>query len=219
MNLGEILTEYRRQTKDNVKPYLIDDTAATIAFNEAQREACRRARLIVDSTTQGVAQVSVSAGNPIVNISDKIISIRRARLQSRSCPLTKRLVRTMDELAPGWDTSTNTSQPSQLVVDYQTDAVYLYPTPSDDDILLMTVTRDALYDVDADDDEPEINSRYLMPCIEWMKFRCYSNEDTDLYDERKASIALSRFEAEFGPAIGATNERFEFEHYDDVGER
>ena len=218
MKLFDILTDYRRQTQDQVKPYRFPDDEVVAYFNEAQREAARRARLIVDSTTDGVAQVAVSAGVPLVDISAKIISIRRIRLQSRSARLTKRTVREMDELAPGWDTSTHTSQPSTVVVDYQSDALFLYPTPAADDVLLMTVTREPL-EIHSNDDVPEIASRYHPALIEWAKFKAYSNEDTDLYDEKKASVALKRFEDEFGPPINAVNERFEFEHYDDVGER
>lgn len=219
MKLFDLLGDYRRQTQDRVKPYRIANEEAIIYFNEAQREAARRARLIVDSTTDGVAQVAVSAGIPLVDVSEKIISIRRARLQSSTSRLTKRTVREMDELAPGWDTSTQTSQPSTIVVDFQTDALFLYPAPKADDVLLMTVTREPLEDIEGDDDVPEIAGRYHHGLIEWMKFKTYSNEDTDLYDEKKASVALKRFEDEFGPPIGAANERFEFEHYDDVGER
>ena len=218
MNLREILDDYRRQTKDFSVPPLIDNEEAIKNFNEGQREAARRARLIVDSTSE-VAQISVSAGDSLISISPKIISIRRIRLQSRVTPLFKRLVREMDEMAPGWDTSTHQSQPSSVVVDYQTDALFLYPAPKADDTLLMTVTREPLSEVESDDDEPEINSRYLRGCIEWMKYKAFSNEDTDLFNEQKAESALKRFEDEFGPPISSMNERFEFEHYDDVGER
>lgn len=218
MNLREILDDYRRQTKDRAKPYLIADPEAIKYFNKGQREAARRGRLIVDSTSD-VAQVSVCAGIPLVDISPKIISARRIRLKSSTTPLLKRLVREMDEMAPGWDTSTSTSQPRCIVVDYQTDALYLYPPPKSDDTLLMTVVREPINDVADDADVPELNARYLEGVIEWMKFETFANEDTDLHDEKKASTALKRFEDEFGPPIGAMNERFEFEHYDDVGER
>ena len=219
MKLFDILTEYRRQIQDRVKPYLVANEEAIAYLNEAHREAARRARLIVDSTTDNVAKVSVQSGIPLVEISSKIVAIRRIRLESRSAPLRKRLVRDMDELAPGWDASTNLSQPSTVVVDYQSDALYLYPPPKNDDVLLMTIVREPLEDLKDDDDEPEIPGRYHHTLIEWMKFKTYSNEDTDLYDTKKANGALSNFEGEFGGRIGALDERFEFEHYDDVGER
>lgn len=218
-NLGEIIDEYRRQTRDATAPYLIGNDEAISNFNEAQREAFRRARLCVDSTTPSITKVSVNAGDSIVSIDPRILSIRRARLESRSCPLKKRIVREMDELSPGWDSQTSMSIPNSIVVDYNTDALFLYPTPINDDVLLLTVTREPLCDVEEEGDIPEINARYHKSCIEWMKYRAYSDEDTDLFDEKKAAIALSRFENEFGPSINAVNERFEFEHYDDIGER
>lgn len=218
-NVGEIIDEYRRQTRDVTAPYLISNDEAISNFNEAQRQAFRRAKLGVDSTTPSITNVSVNAGDSIVRIDPRIISIRRARLESRPCPLKKRIIREMDELSPGWDSQTSRSIPTSIIVDYQTDSLFLYPTPANDDVLLMTVTREPLCDVEGYDDIPEINARYYQSCIEWMKYRAYSDEDTDLFDEKKAATALSRFENEFGPAIGAVDERFEYEHYDDVGER
>ena len=217
MNLSEILNVYRRATGDKAAPYLVDDEDAIIFLNQAENEASRRARLLVDSSSD-IAIYPVVSGEPLVEISSKVISIRRARIAASSAPLKKRLVREMDEIAPGWDSSTNTSRPSSVVVDYQTNAVRLYPTPNEDGELCMTVTREPANSLEADDDVPEIPARYHHSLVEWMKFRTFSDEDSDMYDQRRADTALARFEEEFGPAIGAKNERFEFEHYDDVGE-
>lgn len=218
MNLREILDTYRRATGDKAAPYLVDDEDAINFLNEAENEAARRARLFVDSTSD-LAVYPVTIGDPLVTISNKIISIRRMRLASSSVPLKKRLVREMDELAPGWESSTNTSQPSDVVVDYQTGALFLYPRPKADDTLNMTVIREPESAMEADDDVPETPARYHFSLIEWMKYRTFSDEDSDMYDQKRAETALGRFEKEFGERQGAIDERFEFEHYDDVGER
>lgn len=219
MNAGQVIKDWRDQTKQKSIPYLIDDSEAFSYLNEAQMEAARRGRLLIDSTTSGIAQVDVSSGSPVVDIDSRIISIRRIRLASSSRPLAKRTVRQMDEQFPGWDTATTVSQPFVVVTDYQSDALFLYPAPKADDVLLMTVAREPLYVLARNSDDIEFSSRYVSGLIEWMKYRTYMNEDTDMFDAKKAAFSLAAFEAEFGQSIGAINERFEFEHYDDVGER
>jgi hypothetical protein len=219
VKVHEIDREFRRQIKDQAKPYLISAEQSLFFLNQAQREAARRARLLVDSTTDDVARYAVAAGEPLVTLSAKVISIRRARLASSARPLTKRTVRQMDEEFPGWDGAGTGSQPFVLVVDYQTDAAWLYPAPQSADTLLMTVTREPLKALADDDDQPETAPRYDDGLIEWMKYRAYLVDDVELYDPKQAAHALARFSAEFGEAIGAINERFDAEHYDDDGER
>jgi hypothetical protein len=219
VNLREIVKTFRREIKDTAKPYLITDEAAMHFANQAQLEAARRGRLLVDSVTTGICEVQVSAGEPVVDIDPRIISIRRARISSRSIPLGKRKVRDMDFEFGGWDASTNKSIPTIVITDYGTDQLYLYPAPKDDCTLFLTVTREPLDAMSDDDDQPEIKSRHHLALISWMKYRAYSDDDTDLYNADKASRALTEFAAEFGQPISATDEQFEFENYYDVGER
>ncbi|MFA7290896.1 MAG: DUF6682 family protein [Rhodocyclaceae bacterium] len=218
MTLDQLVAAFRRDIKDTKKPYLVSADDAMRYANQAQREAARRARLLVDSTSD-LCQVAVTAGEAVVDIDPCIISIRRARLQSASRPLLKAVVRDMDDHYAGWDSSSNTSTPYVVVVDYATDQLYLYPTPSTSDTLLLTVTREPLEDMEADSSTPEIAPRYHEALIAWMKYRAYTADDSDLYSEAQAARANAAFEAEFGPPTSAVNERFDLEHYDDVGER
>lgn len=217
MNVRKILDSYRMAIRDTKVPYFVEDLDAIIYLNEAENEAARRASLLVDSTSPEVIY-SVFAGDSVVQISSKIISIRRMILTSSSVPLKKRLAREMDEFAPGWSNSTNTSTPTSAVMDYESNSVFLYPKPDADNELRMTVVREPLIYMTNDANVPEIPARYHFSLIEWMKYRTFSEEDSDMFDQKLAEIALARFEKEFGEGRGAINERFEFEHYDDVGE-
>ena len=217
MNTREIIDAWRRDIKDTAAPYLISDELALIYLNQAQNEAARRARLLVDSTTDGVAQLSISAGEPLVELSDRVISIRRMRLSSPSRGLVKRTVRQMDESYPGWE-SAQPGQPFIAIVDYQSNALRIYPPPASADTLRLTVTREPIEDLADDGDTPEIAARYHFGLIDWMKYRAYLFDDAEIYDPAASGKALARFTAEFGESGGALNERFEFEHYDDDGE-
>ncbi len=218
MTLAEIVAAFRGEIHDTKKPYLVSDSDAIRYANQAESEAARRSRLLVDSRSE-VCSADVIAGDPVVSIDSRIISIRRARLQSSSTPLTKRQARQMDGEFAGWDASSSQSVPFIIVTDYGTNQLYLYPTPKADSTLMLTVTREPLNQMVADSDSPEIARRYHDGLINWMRHRAYQADDSDLYDAAASGRALAEFDAEFGPSIGAIDEQFEFEHYHDVGER
>lgn len=217
MNVTELFSAFRRDIKDTVKPYLVSDDSAFLYLNEAQTEATRRAHLLVSSTGPA-STASVSAGESIVDIDQRIIAIRRIRLASQSNQLRMSRVREMDSFNPGWDASSSQSTPSFAILDYETDKIYLYPTPAVADDLQMTVVREPVKVLNSEDDAPEIAPRWHLSLIEWMKFRTYINEDSELFDAKAADRALALFEQEFGPKRSASDEAFEYAEYHDIGE-
>ena len=217
MNVTELFSAFRRDIKDTVKPYLVSDDSAFLYLNEAQTEAARRAHLLVSSTGP-TSTASVSAGESIVDIDPRIIAIRRIRLASQSNQLRMSRVREMDSFNPGWDASSSQSTPSFAILDYETDKIYLYPTPAIADDLQMTVVREPVKALTSEDDAPEIAPRWHLSLIEWMKFRAYINEDSELFDAKAADRALGLFEQEFGPKRSASDEAFEYAEYHDIGE-
>lgn len=219
MNRLEIITQFRGEILDAVAPYLISNELAIIYANEAQVEACRRARLLVDSSTDSVCEATVTSGNRLVPISPKVISIRRLRLSGETRPLARCRMQDMDEQVPGWDASVTPGTPTVAVLDYESSSICLHPIPSANGTVLMTVTRDPLAEMTADGSEPEIAERYHAKLSAWMRYRAFSIPDSDLYDPAKAAESLAEFESEFGKRVSAAEERFELENYNDVGER
>lgn len=219
MNLQKLRDMFRKSIRDTKKPYMVSDAEADEFANDAQVEASRRARLIVDSTTPNVAVVSVVAGDPLVTFDSRLISIRRARLATVGRPLVKKTVRQMDEEHPGWDKSTFQSTPSILVMDYESSNGYLYPIPNASTDLMMTVVREPLDEMLNDDDEPELPPRIHGALVQWMKKRAYELPDSDLFNADFAKAAEEEFTREFGTPSPAVSERWEFERYDDIGER
>jgi hypothetical protein len=219
VNLRELIDAFRDDTGDTELPYRVSDSKAIRFANRAQVEAARRARLLVDSSDETICRISYSAGDPIVSIDYRIISIRRAVIEGSSSVLAKRVMNQMDDEFPGWYSSESRSTPFILVVDYGAFEARLYPTPKSDGTLHLTVTREPKKPMSSDGDKPEIPARCHEGLIEGMKMYAYQSEDPDLSDEKLAAMAAAAFELEFGPAISSTNERYEFEHYHDIGER
>ena len=218
MNLGELIDAFRDEAKDTANPPFVSDKTAKRYANQAVSEACRRSRLLVDSTSE-LCELPITAGDPVIEIDSRIISIRRARSSLSSRPLVKRCVRDMDDQFSGWDSSSSTSIPSVIVVDYETNRIRLHPAPAENGTLYLTVVREPLTELENSKDEPEINRRHHHGLVEWIKYRAFNASDSDLYNPKKASEALAEFEREFGPPVSAAEEQFSLEHYDDVGER
>lgn len=215
MNLRQLIDRYRADTLDLKQPYFCDDDEVTFFANQAEAEACRRAFLLVDSTSN-LAQIDITAGDEGVDLDDRIIYLRRARLASRGRPLSFKVVRAMDEEVPGWEDSA-ASVPLVAVPDYQTNYLRFWPPCAADDTLKTTAIRTPLREMSDDGDEPEIPSRYHAFLLHWMKHLAYSKQDSDLADPKKAAEFEGRFAAEFGPARAAIDEHWAAEQYYDVG--
>lgn len=214
MNLGELKARFRREERDTALPYLWSDEDLTAWFSEAEEEACRRALLLVDSTTSA-AQASFSAGAIGVALPDTVIFVRRATLESNSIPLVPRVARTMDEEVPGWETA-QASVPRVFVPDWQTGYLRFWPPAVAAGSLNMTVVRTPASPMEGDGDEPEIRSQYHAYLLDWVKFRAYSVQDADTYDPKKSAKYEASFIQRFGNTT-AVNEHWALEQYYDMG--
>lgn len=202
MTLAELIAAYRAESLDNVKPYFVSDELATGYANEAVTEACRRSIPLRDSSMTA----SVTAGEELVPLSNKVIRLIRARLQSQSRPLEFVTTYEMDCGTPAWESITGI--PQSVVTDYQNNTLRLWPVPIADDTLLLTVDRLPLKKMESDDDEPELREEYHDGLVDWMLHKAYSRQDADMFDPRKAEQYARAFESEFGARSSARNEEW-----------
>lgn len=181
MNRAAIRKESRFRLKDMAKPYFWTDEWLDAAISEAEREACIRARLIEDDSSEA-ARLSVSPDSVRYALHPSVIDVVACELDSR----------------PGIPFAAWTLGESDLV---------LSEAPDADDTLLMTVIRTPLKDMAADDDEPEIGQRHHLNLIGWVEYRAYSVHDADRFDPDGAERGLARFEAAFGQRQTANVQR------------
>lgn len=206
MNAGELIASYRDESHDKAVPPLVKNERLIQFANEGEREACRRAHLLVDSSS-GFCSVSVSANEPLVDIDPLIINIRRAKLSISTYSLSPVRAEEMDRVNPGWELHVGT--PTTYVTNYQTNAIRLYPKQQVAADLTMTVSRLPANSMESDDDEPEIREEYHPALVQWMLYRAYSTQDADMFDANKAARALAEFEKEFGKKASGRNERWQ----------
>lgn len=217
MNLRELIDKFRRETGDRTAPYRWDNDAVTEFINLAEDEACRRAGLLVDSSSE-LTQASVIAHDPVVELSEEVIHIRRAVLVSSGRVLVPRVARSMDDEVPGWETS-QSSSPIVFIPDWETAKIHLWPPSRVNDELRLTVVRTPRRRLSSPEDTPEIARRYHQGLINWAKCLAYSDQDIDTFDPKAAEKCGALFTAEFGPPSAAIDEHWAAEQYYDIGER
>lgn len=210
MKLIDLLGITRVDLDDQVEPYLWSDTELIEAAADAEYEACRRARLLIDSSTATVCQIAITAAEPLYALDDRVLFIRRAKLGLEERPLQRASYRDLDANVSNWEAETGT--PTHFITDFETGKVRLYPIPEVSDTLSMTVVRLPLVPLTDKtvtlDTSPEIKPHYHRSLRFWMMHRAYSKPDADAMDKGKANESLGMFEAEFGKKSSAIDEEW-----------
>lgn len=205
MTLQELIDLYRADALDDQQPYFCGPELLAMYANEAQDEACRRGQLIRDSVSS-VCTIAYAQGASSVPVSSKIVTILRSHIDGHIVhPVS---VDAMDEVFPGWEVDTTQTRPTHLVSGESDGVLMLWPKPAEAGSVKLTVLRLPITSMAGDDDVPEIREESHVALVNWMMYRAYSRADSDLYDERKAALALGRFEAEFGGKASARNEQW-----------
>ncbi len=204
MTLAEIIAATRVRATDEVVPYLWSDPEIIGYTNDAQREACRRARLLTDSTANAVCNINLAANRSTYTLNQAVLFITRAKLTTEAMPLRPVSYKDLDCHRPGWEEETGT--PTHYVKDMDTGKFRPYPTPDASGTVKLVVTRLPLCDMSISSDEPEISQRLHDSLIFWNLYRMYSKPDVDTQNKVKAAEYLAFFEQEFGKKSSAIDE-------------
>jgi len=128
MNVEEILRRTRLVLDDTVQPYLWDDFELISYLNDAQDFLCAEAHLIVDSTTRDVCRIGLVSGQPKYQFHEKIVDIKRVKLNSTKRRLTRVTQQVLDFHVQGWEDENGT--PRFFLDDADEGYLQLYKTPS-----------------------------------------------------------------------------------------
>jgi hypothetical protein len=205
MNLRDLTTLFRNEVDDTTAPFLWSDEEVTEFANDAEAEACRRARLLVDSSSADICALAVLAADAgLVTLDPRVMFVRRAHVEGAR-PLARMNMQDMESDNPYWQNAT-AGTPRMFITDYETGKLLLWPAPDQDEVLLLTVVRTPLEEMNDDDDTPEIAPRFHRSLRFWMMFRAYSKQDSQANDPKKAADSLALFEQEFGKKSSALDE-------------
>ena len=212
MNLAQLISTFRSEADDATEEYLWGEEEVIEFANDAEREACRRARLLRDSSTAAICQLAVAVGDPLLTLDSRVLFVRRAKLTSRTRVLTPRFLADLDDQVPGWEDQSGTVE--SFLPDYETGKIRLFRKPEATDTLNLTVIRLPLQDMeDPEEDSPEISPAYHRSLVYWMLYRAYSKHDSETRNDKAAAENEARFEREFGPRSPAYDEQWIREQY------
>ena len=214
MNLKQYRDQFRIDMGDKSSPPMWSNDDIDGYANDAEDETCRRALLLVDSTSLAT-EYPISAGDEGIDLHPSVLYVRRARTASNG-RLFPKVARAMDEEVPGWEDAAP-SRPVVFVPDWQSGYLRFWPPASANDVVKLTVVRTPLRPMSDDCDSPEIPERYHRALLDWMKHLGYQKQDADTMDIAKAAQFEARFASEFGEPSSAKDEHWALEQYYDIG--
>lgn len=201
MTLAELEIMFRAKVNDLVVPYTCPSPTFRMYLNAAEREACRRSRLIFDKTTEEVCQIAVSTADRIFALPASILEITKAYLIDASdthTPLVNTDKIELDRVFPDWRISTNV--PERYIVEETTIEL---DAPADIEYTLaLEVYRLPILDAVLPTDSPEIAAAHHEHLLDWCSKQYY-----DLLDPSIAIIYENSFSDYFGVGKTASGRR------------
>lgn len=201
MKRVDLIRRFRTLAQDKVQPYLWADEDVNDWLNDAQNQACIRARLIQEDANQDVCNIPLTVGVQVYNLHPAVFEISNVRLIPASGDKPRWLsIVTRDFLDmqnPDWRDSTD---PTQSVI--QMDKTLRVVGAFDDgDRLALECFRLPLEPMDPTDQDsaPEINPAHHEHLVHWALAKAFSIPDADTLDPKRAAAADAAFTAYFGP--------------------
>lgn len=200
MTLADLIASFRVDADDEAGPesaHLWSREEVIRFLNEAEDEACQRARLIFDSSTVAVCQITVTTAASVYALHASILDIYRATLTNAAgdiCALTPTDRIELDRVRPDWRTvarrpSAFIQHDTKIELDAVVDAAYT---------LNLEVYRLPLTTMDFDQDVPEINRMHHRHLVQWALHRAYSKPDSETLNLDKSARAEQAFTSVFG---------------------
>ena len=228
--LGEEIVGYLRESiLDDVKvPYLWSTTELLRMCNYAEVQACRRAHLIIDSSTANdsgtagtastmgqkpLCTLSIVANQATYNLSPKVLMVKRAQLLSQAVPLDgPKTYFDLDYLISGWigtsgtvGTAGSTGAPV-FFLNEPGNTITFVEAPSVDDTAYLVVSRIPLIPFELKT-SPEIDEKYHIDLTDWAAHLAYMKNDSDTLNLNLAKYYSDSFAAKFGPLPNAYSDR------------
>lgn len=203
MTLEDLIAEARlRLDDDAIGQNKWSDEDLTRFANEAERQACLRARLIRDDYTDSITLITLVAGTAHYVLHGSVFEVEAARVEETSAPIWQRGIEQLDQSYPTWRAREG-STPTEFVIEPYTRgrlryrAVPIPATDADDTPVRLTVLRFPRVDMCAGA-IPEIAPQHHMGLVDWMVHRAYLQRDADRYDPAKAAEHAAAFTESFG---------------------
>lgn len=207
MILSEFITRLREDfLEDTIEPYFWSDDTLIRYANDAEKEACIRAHLLIDSSTDSVCVLNVTAGTSSYQLNSKVISILSAYNETLNYPIYQLPKVSVDSMLPNWR-SLESEAPKYFIIDevHSTTTLTIIPKPTIDFSVRFTVNRLPLVNKSITDSF-EIPEIYHNDLLYWAAFLALSKQDVDTNKRDEARRYEDKFEQMFGKRKSAYTE-------------
>lgn len=207
MTADQFIAEFRRVMDDTEQDYLWGDEEIVNYLNSAVDEACERALLLEDRSTEACCRIDVLAGEMVYPLHPSVLKVKRVGLDGRLLAATSE--EELDCQAPGWEARTAAPR-CYFVTGARQLQLHLGGLPVAPASLALTVYRTPLKPVPlagfrgAKIELPDLYHLRLMP---WL-YRCaLLKVDTEAHNPVKAAEHEAAFERSFGVRPDANVQR------------
>ena len=202
MTLEDLIHRFRVLSLDNVTPPFWADEDVIDWLNEAQNEACIRARLIREDELEAVCSIALTPGthtyalNPLVY---EIISLWIKPASGRKRPVTLRSREWLDHHLPEWR---DCPWPAEIAIQDDT-TVRIVGAVEAGDTLELECYRLPRRPMASGTDRPEIHTMHHAHLVQWALHRAFGVPDSETIDPTRAATAEAAFTRYFGPSPDA----------------
>lgn len=204
---ADFIAEFRRVMDDKARGYLWEDEEIVTYLNSAVDEACERALLIEDRSTECCCRVDVEPGETVYRLHPAVLKVKRVALDGR--PLAVTSEEELDCQSPGWETRTGAPR-AYFLTGPRHLQLHLAPRPTTATTLALTVYRTPLRPVPLTGFEKaaiELPDNYHLRLMPWI-YRCaLLKTDSETVNRGKALEHEAVFERSFGARPDANVQR------------
>ena len=209
MVVSELISAFRRDAGDAVKPYFFTDKDVIAWLNEAEDEACERARLIFDGTNQAICKLPFNAGARFARLHPSILEVVDAKWVTADTGATQalRLTSRMHEETSGAFGRNSSDTGLPVLALHDEGMLSLWPVPNVSGYVWLQCYRRPLLPllpVDTEERSPEIHAAHHKYLVQYVLHRAFAVPDADAFDPSRSEKALKIFERRFGLGSMAT---------------
>jgi len=194
MKAREIIEFARDWLDDEVEPYLWSDDKLLRYLNEAEKEACRRQRLLYKNDYS----ISVVADTATYTLDSGLIELRNVRYSNK--PVTWKSQDGLDDASETWKTATGATPESFMV---EGRSITFQPVPNTTWTIAYEGWRLPTNDINDMEDSPEIAEEFHIELAHWVCRRAFSKTGSEENDEKRAALHDAEFQRMFGRPVPA----------------
>ena len=205
MTLDEAITKLREDFLDDTEePYRWADDTLVRYLNEAEEEACRRADLLIDDTTDSICVLDIVADTQRYTISPTILKVLSAYNITDGYPMYQIEKVSADDIYPDWKTE-QLDSPQWFVLN-ENDTLDIVYIPTEDFTMTMSVSRMPINTSKGASDDFEIPSKFQNDLMYYAAYLALNFEDVNTRKRNEADKYLAIFTSKFGKRPSASTE-------------